>query len=359
MTPRRLAVPLCLLLALSGCDEPSDEPLDGASVAEEGQPSAPEVDGGTVLPGTSAGTSAGTAPVDCAATLPCRATLDDGALAVTVAAADGEALDGSGALRVDFAVEAVSRDTTLSLGPASSAVVAGQVLAAESVAFGASAAATARDEASRPLVAGLPINARVVFDGRPLGNPATLDRLILALAEDETPRPVRFANVPLGPAPGDPVDCADTLPCVWRATDGGAALTLVEVAPARWNRATRLVVAWTLEASRALETLALPGGLALTAGGETLEPYGIELGGIESRDGTPLDATLDAGARIDGLLVMRRLPADAGERTLARVELPVVERRALRAPRWRPVFLRVPIVAADAGMTRGSVRLPP
>lgn len=390
--PYRPAVLAGLLLALYGCDEPLEEEREegtGPPAAAEVAPDAETVDGspaddapirppadasaepGTVAGGETGGdaavaaddapdgamsdeTSAGTPGttdgaadadvpvVDCAGALPCRAALDGGALAVTLAASDGEALDGSGALRVDFAVEALARDATLALGSGSSAVVGGQVLGTASVSLGGAGESVARDEAVSALLAGVAVNAHVVLDGRPFGNPAALERLTLVLAEGDSARVARFANVPLGPERSEPVDCAATLPCAWRSSDGGVTLTLVSAEPARWNRSTRLAIDWTLETTRPLEAMALPSYRVVAEGGATLEPYGIELAGLESRDGTPLAAPLDADAALGGRLVLRRMPPEETG-ALARVEPAVIERRALRTPRWRAVFVDVPV----------------
>ena len=346
----------CLLLApLGGCDDPGPDteptpasesgadPGSGASAesdpvspATDPRPtSTPETDSNAPTPPTSA------APIDCANALPCRFESADGALAITVTAADGEALDGGGALRVDFVVEALSRDTRLALGRDTALIAGGQVLEAETLRLGATSAAGARDEAETTLLAGVPINGHAIFGGALVGNPVALDRLTLSLSEADRARPVGFAAVPLGPAPSAPIDCAGLLPCEWRSAPEGVTLTLRSVAPLYWNRSTRLALDWTLATVRPLELVAFP-GVSVAAAGGAMEIYGVELGGEESRDGTALARALDAGETIGGRLVLRRLPPE-GTIALERVEPGLVERRAPRAPRWRAVFLDVPI----------------
>ena len=398
----RLAL-ACLLLALHGCGEPPDDPAtagsggasnsapEAAPGASPGSPPAPSsASAGTerddrtpVAPGdappppastdtsatlptgstpatpspddTTEHTGAGTpeptpatpvfssvSPTDCAAALPCRLTSADGAFALTLHAADGEALDGSGPLRLDFVLEALSRDAAVALERSSSIVAGGQVLEAEALELGLASAPGSRDEAAFTLLPGVPINGHATFAGELVGNPAVLDRVTLRLSEAGRTEAATFANVPLGAERSAPIDCANALPCEWRADDGGATLALSGAAPLRWNRATRLVVSWSLAATRPLELVTLPSGTVTNGAGETLEPYGIELAGTDSRDGTPLVHALGAGESVGGRLVPRRAPAE-GETTLARVAIAVVERRAPRAPRWRPVFLNVPL----------------
>ena len=365
----------CLPLLLWGCGEPPGASAPGtpsppgpiSAPSTDSAPGSPPLVGAAPTPASPPGTDAGPAsppgpdpdpaagpppdgtvaaasppPVDCAATLPCRLTSADGALALALHAADGEALDGSGPLRVDLTLEALSRDAEVALQPSSSVIAGGQVLAVDALRLGLPSAPGARDEASFPLIAGVPINGHATFAGELVGNPPTLDRVTLHLAEAGRRAALTFANVPLGPARSDPVDCAGALPCEWRPADGGATLVLGEAAPLRWNRATRLAVSFTLAAERPLELAMLPAGGVTGADGATLEPYGIELDGEESRDGTVLARSLEAGASVGGRLVPRRMP-EADQVPLARVALPLVERRSPRTPRWQPVFLNVPV----------------
>ena len=331
----------------AGTDTPTSPPLapspePPASPAEP--PPAPPSEPPSDPPRTTDGPSIdGTAEsVDCAAALPCRLEAVDGAFAITLSAADGEALDGGGPLRVDFAVEALSRDMPVGIDRRSFALAGGQVLDTESLRLGSAAVDGARDEAVFTLVAGVPINGHLLFAGTLLGAPDSLDRLTLVLAEAGATRELRFADVPLGPEPSSAVDCRGTLPCDWRSADGGAVLTLAAVAPLYWNRSTRLVVDWSLVATRPLEALTYVGGLVTDGAGSALEVYGVELAGESSRDDTPLVRPLAAGEPLNGRLVLRRVPP-ADTLALARVEPGIVERRAPRSPRWRPVFLDVPI----------------
>jgi len=377
------AAAVALSLTLSGCGEPDPPPSGGATAATDTTGSdtggtidvAAEIDRTDDAPGDVPAVVAELAPVpaapvaapddlplvepapsspsspdatiaDCAIALPCRLESGDGSLVTTLTAADGDALDGGGPLRVDVVLEARSRDATIAIEPTSSVVSSGQVLTVDASRLGLPSAPGARDEASFPLVAGVPINGHVTFGGTLLGNPALLDRVTLHLSEAGTTFAATFTGVPLGPEPGAPIDCADTLPCLWTSSDGGATLALTDAAPARWNRATRLTVSWSLAATRPLEIALVGPGRVTNASGETLEPYGIELGGIESRDGTVLTQALAAGDSVTGLTVPRRAPEE-GDRTLARVEIAVVERRSPRTPRWKPVFLNVPLRAAE------------
>ena len=388
MTPLvRTALAACLTLPLLGCGEPGPEhagvgatPVapDAAPASETDPddtgsdvPPAAEPDAGNVDP-TPADTDTPTPPplapspepsappsgpspttdgsdadgtaesIDCAATLPCRLEAVDGAFAITLSAADGEALDGNGPLRVDFSIEALSRDMPVGIDRRSFAVADGQVLDTESLQLGSAAVDGARDEAVFTLVAGVPINGHLVFAGTLLGAPDSLDRLALVLAEAGATRELRFVDVPLGPEPSSAVDCQGLLPCEWRSADGSAGLNLTNVAPLYWNRSTRLVIDWSLVATRPLEAVTFVGGLVTDEGGNALEIYGVELAGESSRDDTPLVRPLAAGEPLNGRLVLRRLPP-ADVVTLGRIEPPIVERRAPRSPRWRPVFLDVPI----------------
>jgi len=308
---------------------------DMAAAPDRLDPSDPS---GTIAPGDSS-------VLDCADALPCRQTVLDGELAVTLHAADGEALDGSGAPRIDAVFEALTRDTTIAFDRTSSIVARGQVLQADALRVGLPSAPGGRDEATFRLIAGVGINGHATFAGALIGNPATLDRVTLRLGEAGRLTDVAFANVPYGAERTAAVDCAGTLPCEWRPSDGTTTITVTSATPLRWNRATRLVVSFSTASTRSLELALLPGGRVSDGAGDTLEPYGIELGGVESRDETPLVFALDAGERIGGRLVPRRAPAE-GEVSLARVELPLIERRSPRAPRWRPIFLDVPLQAA-------------
>ena len=314
-------------------------------------PSAPESPPAPTPPSSpatdspSAAEPSATASADCASTLPCRLVTADGGLAATLTAADGAVLDGSGPLRIDVVVEALSRDARVGIAASSSVVAGGQVLEVDALRLGVAGAPGARDEAAFDLLAGVPINGHVTFGGDLVGNPGTLDRVTLALTEAGTARRATFADVPLGPEPGAPIDCAASLPCLWTSADGTATIALTDAVPERWNRAERLVVSWSFTATRPLE-IALSGLGRVTGGdGEALEPYGIELGGVESSDGTLPTRALAAGESVTGRVVPRRVPAS--DAALGRVEIDVVERRSPRAPRWRPVFVDVPLRPAD------------
>ena len=333
-----------------GGDEPSPgaggRTGDATAGASDGAGPGGGADGGTgdgTGDGTPPGDDSSAAPIDCAGTLPCRFESPGGGFAITLTAADGEALDGSGPLRIDFSAEALSRDVLVGVDRASHVVAGGEVLAADTLRLGGASIGDARDEAAFTLLAGVPINGHATFSGTLVGNPAALERVTLALSEAGAPRHVSFADVPLGPEPSLPVECLERLPCHWRSADGSVMLTLTDVAPLYWNRSTRLVVDWSLASTRALELATFLSGLVTGTDGEALELYGVELAGEQSRDATPLVRPLAAGETLAGRLVLRRVPPDE-VRGLARVAPGIAERRAPRAPRWRPVFLNVPIV---------------
>lgn len=287
--------------------------------------------------------TANTASVhDCLLRLPCRSSIDDDGLTIALSAVDGEALDGSGALRIDLTIESTTRDATVGFDSTTSIISAGQVLSAATLSLGAGNSAGIRDEASTPLVAGLPINGHIVFDGSPSGNPVALDRLALSLREAGVVRSVVFTNVPLGADPAPAVDCELSLPCVWQITDGSASLTLTSAGPLYWNRSQRTAIAWRFDADRSLALIALPGGRAVTASGENLELYGREVGAQESRDDVPLVQPIDANQSETGRFILRRPPA-SGEFALARIEIALIEQQSLRTPRWRPTFVNVPL----------------
>lgn len=326
--------------AAPGTSPASPTAAPTAAPAAGGLFDSPEPSAGTE--GSSPPTVQGAPVHDCESALPCQASTRDGAVTVIISAADGAALDGGGALRIDLAVLASTRDTTVAIEPASTINSDGQVLSIAALAFGGSTPAGIQDEAHAALTAGLPVNGHLLFNAAPAGNPATLDRLTLALSELGIDQSIAFADIPYGPETTPAVDCEDRLPCQWQTVDGDVTLTLRSLARLYWNRGHRTAIDWSFSVTTPTVLVALPGGRAIARSGDSMEIYGRELAGIESREETPLIHSVSPAEPIDGRLVLRR-PPDEEAPGLARLELPLQQELALRRPRWRPTFLNVPL----------------
>ena len=376
-TPRRTALTALCLLTLAGCTgDPVDDP--SADDPSEDAPTSPDGDAAAQLPavGPAGGpptTAAAETPavsdappdatpdapsapstpsaagtVDCASALPCTLRSPDGAFEIVLSAADGEAADGSGAPRTDFAVEALTRDVALGIDLASSLTADGEVAAGTIARFGAGSARRADATTDTELVArhflipGLPINGHVAFADTRATEPATIDRLELVVHEAGVRTGLAFANVPWGPAASAAVDCALALPCTWSAPGGDATLVVDAVGLERWHNATRTIVDWRAGAARGLTLQLADAASATTDEGDPLEYYGIELGGATSRGEGPLDDVAGPDAPAAGRTVFRRAPPE-GVTALGTLELHLVERRAPRVPRWRVVLTNLPL----------------
>ena len=369
-TPRRTALAALCLLTLAGCTgDPVDDPP--ANDPSGDAPTSPDDDAGPRLPAVgpaggppatavaetpavsdatpaapSAPSAAGT--VDCASILPCTLRSADGAFEIVLSAADGEAADGSGAPRADFAARALTRDVVLGIDLASSLTADGEVAVGTAARLGAGNALRADAATDDGLVArhalmpGLPINGHVAFADTRATEPATIDRLELVVREAGARAGLAFANVPWGPAASAAVDCALALPCTWSAPGGDATLVVDAVGLERWHNAARTIVDWRAEATSELTLELADAASATTDEGDPLEYYGIELDDTTSRGEGPLADVAGPGAPAAGRTVFRRAPPEAAT-ALGTLELDLVERRAPRVPRWHVVLTNLPL----------------
>ena len=266
------------------------------------------------------------APVDCALTLPCRWSSEDGGFAVTLTSGDDTGpRDG---LSLAFRVDTL-HDTELAFGGGAEATDGNGVLHTPIV----RALGTGNGNAPIGVVAGTGVDGRIDH-AAPAGD-THLTRFRLGLLDNGLVREATFENVPLGPRDSVDADCAFTLPCTWTPDDGRTTVELLSAGGLLDLR--RLTVGFTVTTSDGAG-IVLAGGTALGADGTELASRDHALG--TARDHEPLRATTAADIPRAGTVDFRRTAsAPTTLRTLTLSLYPDAP-----VPRWNVVFTDVPLL---------------